>query len=104
MSSYTTEVKNLHFNAATGQFEALVVFHEGHESRSYPVSIRRSISAEFETVSRDLVAYAKAMRNREARHLVSHRRRTAGAKVAHITDIARDLLNKSSLGGQRRAA
>lgn len=104
MSRYTTEVQNLHYNAATGQFEALIIFHEGTETRSFPVAIRRHISTEFETVTRDLVAYAKAQRNRDARHLVAHRSRVGGAQVAHISDMARDFLTKIKLPGQRHAA
>ncbi len=104
MSRYTTEVRNLHFNAATGQFEALVVFHEGGETRTYPSAISRPISTEFERVSRDLVVQAKARRRAGTGRLVAQKRRAGSSAATSVSDMARAMLSSFDLGRQNRAA
>lgn len=104
MSSYTTEVRNLHFNAATCRFEALVVFHEPGEMRSYPTSVTCRIDSEFEAVSRALVDQAKTLRKTNTRHMVARKSRVGSSNVAHISDLVRDLIRKTQQPGQRHAA
>lgn len=71
MQSYAPEVRNLTYNAAEQQFEALVVLHEGADQLSFPTSLNAPITTDFQTVARSLVVQAKLRRARGARDMVS---------------------------------
>lgn len=71
MALYQAEVTQLRFNAATQKFEALVIFHEGHDHVSYPCELEAPISSEFALISRALVVQAKVKRARDAHGLMS---------------------------------
>jgi len=103
MSSYRTEVQNLHYNAATQSFDALVVMHEGADTIKYPTSLCLPIDSDFSFVSHKLVAQAKKQRARKASHLVS-RTPTGQAKLAHLGDLARQLSQGFSFTSSQRAA
>ncbi len=103
MSSYKTEVQNLHYNAATRSFDAMVVMYEGSEATRYPTSLRLPIDSDFSFVSHKLVAQAKKHRARNANHLVS-RTPTGQSKLAHLGDLARQLTDSFSFNAGQRAA
>lgn len=90
MSSYRTEVQNLHYDAATQQFQALVVIYEGRDAVKYPTSVQLPIQSEFDFVSRSLVAQAKKQRARKGSYLVS-RSPTGQSRLTHLGDLARRL-------------
>jgi len=103
MSSYSTEVQNLHYNAATQSFDALVVMHEGPDRLSYPTSLKLPIDSDFSFVSHKLVAEAKKQRARKGSHLVS-RTPTGQAKLAHLGDLAKQLSKTFTFTSTTRAA
>jgi L-ascorbate metabolism protein UlaG (beta-lactamase superfamily) len=103
MSSYSIEVQNLHYNAATQSFDALVVMHEGPDHLKFPTSLRLPIDSDFSFVSKKLVAQAKKQRARNASHLVA-RTPTGQAKLAHLGDLARQLSRSFTFSSTQRAA
>jgi hypothetical protein len=96
MSSYQTEVQNLNYNAATRSFEALVVFHEGHETRKVPISAPLPITADFEHVSGVLVTRAKAHRAKGRASLMARSPAQKSGKLVHLNDMIRQL--KDTMG------
>ncbi|MEP3348084.1 MAG: hypothetical protein ABJN34_16930 [Litoreibacter sp.] len=96
MSSYQTEVQNLNYNAATKSFEALVVFHEGHETRKVPISAPLPITTEFEAVSKVLVGRAKAHRAKGRTKLMSRTPAQKAGRLVHLNDMIRQY--KDALG------
>lgn len=103
MSSYKTEVQNLHYNAATRSFDAMVVMYEGSEATKYPTSLRLPIDSDFSFVSHKLVAQAKKHRSRKANHLVS-RTPTGQSKLGHLGELARQLTDGFNFTPTQRAA
>ncbi|WP_281858918.1 hypothetical protein [Litoreibacter halocynthiae] len=104
MSSYQTEVQNLNYNAATRCFEALVVFHEGHETRKVPISAPLPIATDFEAVSTVLVARAKAHRARGRAKLMSRSPSQKAGRLIHINDMIRQLKDTMGLNDMQTAA
>ncbi|RLJ51791.1 hypothetical protein BCF46_2013 [Litoreibacter meonggei] len=104
MSSYQTEVQNLNYNAATRCFEALVVFHEGHETRKVPISTPLPIATDFEAVSTVLVARAKAHRSKGRARLVSRSPIQKSGRLIHINDMIRQLKDTMGLKDMPAAA
>lgn len=103
MSSYKTEVQNLHYDAASQCFHALVVMYEGGDTVKYPTSLQLPIQSEFDFVSRKLVSQAKKQRARKGSHLVS-RSPTGQSRLTHLGDLARKLSNNFSLDTRPHAA
>ncbi len=103
MSSYKTEVQNLHYNAATQCFEALVVMHEGHEARKFPTALQLPIDSDFSFVTHKLVAQAKKQRASNASSLVA-RGPKGQTKLGHLGDLARQLSQGLSFNSSQRAA
>lgn len=91
MSSYSSQVQHLRFNAATQRFEALVVFHEDGETIKYPTALRLPIQSDFVVVARKLVAAAKKQRRQSAGTLVS-RTTTGQLRLRNLGDMARQML------------
>lgn len=104
MSSYQTEVQNLNYNAATRSFEALVVFHEGHELRKVPTSAPLPISTEFEAVAQILVARAKAHRAKGRTKLMSRSPVQKAGKLVHLNDMIRQFKDVMGLKDMPTAA
>lgn len=104
MSSYQTEVQNLNYNAATRSFEALVVFHEGHETRKVPISAPLPITADFEDVSNILVARAKAHRAKGRARLMSRSPTQKTGRLIHINDMIRQFKDTMGLADMPSAA
>ncbi|ALI55916.1 hypothetical protein [Celeribacter marinus] len=77
MKLYSAQVSDLTFDAATQQFQADVIFHEGGEQVTYPVELSAPFTASFETVSRGLMVRARAIRKQER-----------GASIASLKSIA----------------
>ncbi len=102
MSRYKTEVQNLHYNAASRSFDAMVVLYEGTEATKYPTSLRLPIDSDFSFVSHKLVAQAKKHRARKANHLVA-RTPTGQSKLAHLGDLARQLTDTLTFSAKRAA-
>ena len=102
MSSYKTEVQNLHYNAATRSFDAMIVLYEGSEATKYPTSLRLPIDSDFSFVSHKLVSQAKKHRARNANHLVA-RTPTGANKLAHLGDLARQLTDTLTFTSKRAA-
>lgn len=105
MSSYHAQVQNLHYNAASGSFEAIVLLHEGAETRKFPCTLAAPIDTDFEKVASALVAQAKLTRKRGAQHLVATSRVAARRKATtHVTTLARSFLDSLNLPGPAKAA
>ncbi|EPX77913.1 hypothetical protein [Litoreibacter arenae] len=104
MSSYQTEVQNLNYNAATRCFEALVVFHEGHETRKVPISAPLPIDTEFEAVSTILVARAKSHRARGRAVLMSRSPAQKTGRLVHLNDMIRQFKDAMGLNDMPTAA
>lgn len=104
MSSYQTEVQNLSYNAATQSFEALVVFHEGHETRKVPISAPLPITAEFKDVSDILVKRAKAHRAKGRAKLMSRSPTQKAGRLVHLNDMIRQLKDTMGLSDLPTAA
>lgn len=105
MSSYHAQVQNLHYNAAAGAFEALVVLHEGADERKFPCTLNAPIDTPFERVSSALVAQAKAARKRGTHHLVAHARVAARkSATTHVKTLARSFVDNLNLPGPAKAA
>jgi len=105
MSSYHAQVQNLHYNAATQSFEAIVALHEGSDTLKFPCSLEAPIEFSFEWVARRLVAQAKAARKRGAQHMVSRSRVAARKRAATSpTALARDYMDTLNLPGPVHAA
>lgn len=63
---YSHQIEDLRYNTEQGQFEALVVLHEGPEdARSYFCTVECARSVGFGTLSKSLVAQAKRYRTYE---------------------------------------
>lgn len=103
MSSYSTEVQHLHYNAATQSFDALVVMHEGPDTLKFPTSLRLPIDSDFSFVSHKLVAQAKKQRARNASHLVA-RTPTGQTKLGHLGELARQLSQGFTFRSNQHAA
>jgi len=103
MSSYKTEVRNLHFDAASQTFRAVVVMYEEGDTVKYPTSLQLPIQSDFGMVSRQLVAQAKTQRARKGSFLVS-RSPTSRSRLAHVGDLARQLSASFSAPKGRHAA
>jgi len=84
MSSYRTEIHNITYNAAERHFEALVVFHEGHETHKMPISAPLPISTDFAQVSDVLVARAKSRRAKGRARLTSRAPAKTAPKLVHV--------------------
>ena len=104
MSGYRTEVQSLTYNAANQRFEAMVIFHEPGEVTKYPCSLAYPIDAEFEDVSRGLIAVAKSRRASKLRNLVSRAPAQAKPKLVHISNLARQLADNLGLSDRPHAA
>lgn len=104
MSSYKTEVQDLTYNASTQCFDALVVFHEPGEQIKYPCSLAFPIDAEFQDVTRGLIAVAKSRRATKLQNLVSRRPAKTAPKLAHVSDLARQFADSLGLNAAQRAA
>lgn len=104
MSSYQTEVQNLNYNAATQCFEALVVFHEGHETRKVPISAPLPISTDFEVVSTALVARAKAHRAKGRAKFMSRSPVQKAGRLIHLNDMIRQFKGTMGLTDMSSAA
>lgn len=104
MSSYQTEVKNLNYNAANRTFEALVVFHEGTESRSVPMSAPLPITTEFAQVSAVLVARAKAKRAKGALRLTSRSPARKEGRLIPLDNLIRQFKDAMGLSEMPNAA
>lgn len=103
MSRYSTEVKDLRYNAASQCFEALVVLYEGPDVVKYPTSLSLPIQSDFSSVAQKLVAEAKRQRKQRGSSLVS---RTASGqhKLGHLGDLARQFGAALNLGKSQQAA
>lgn len=77
MKSYGAEVSGLTYNAAEQSYQARVIFHEGGERITYPVSLDAPVTADFAVISRGLVLRARALRKQDR-----------GANVARLRDVA----------------
>ncbi|WP_298259992.1 hypothetical protein [uncultured Litoreibacter sp.] len=104
MSSYRTEVQNLNYNAATRSFQALVVFHEGRETRKVPISAPLPITADFKDVSTTLVARAKAHRAKGRALLMARSSAQKAGKLVHLNDMIREFKTTMGLGDIHSAA
>lgn len=104
MSSYHTEVQNLNYNAATRCFEALVVFHEGHETRKVPISAPLPIATDFEAVSTILVARAKSHRAKGRAKMMSRSPAQKMGKLVHLNDMIRQFKATMGLSDMSTAA
>ncbi len=105
MSSYHAQVQNLHYNAANGAFEAIVVLHEGADTRKFPCSLKAPIDTSFERVSGALVTQAKAARKRGTQHLVARARVAARRRATtHVKTLARSFLDSMNSPGPAKAA
>lgn len=104
MSSYRTEVQNLTYNAAERHFEALVVFHEGHETHKMPISAPLPIATDFEQVSTILVARAKAHRAKGRARLTSRAPARTGPKLVHVKTMIQQFKDAMGLPDNQQAA
>jgi hypothetical protein len=104
MSGYTTEVQNLTYNAASQNFEAVVVFHEPGETTKFPCSLAFPIDAEFADVTHGLIAVAKSRRASKLRNLVSRTPAHGTRRLVHIADLARQFADTLGLRDTPRAA
>lgn len=103
MSSYKNKVENLHYDAASRSFRAMIVMYEGGDVTKYPTALRLPIDSEFSFVSQKLVEQAKKHRARNGNHLVS-RSVTAQPKLSHLGQLARQLTDGLTLPSHRHAA
>lgn len=104
MSSYRTEVQNLNYNAAERRFEALVVFHEGHETRKVPISAPLPIATEFAQVTAVLVARAKVRRAKGSARLMSRAPAMRSPRLVHINTMIRQFKEAVGLTEATQAA
>ncbi|PTX54977.1 hypothetical protein C8N43_3806 [Litoreibacter ponti] len=104
MSSYHTEVQNLNYNAANRSFEALVVFHEGGETRKVPISAPLPITTEFEHVATVLVARAKARRAKGTARLTARAPALKEGKLLHLDNLVRQFKDAMGLSDIPNAA
>ncbi|SFR37107.1 hypothetical protein [Litoreibacter janthinus] len=104
MSSYQTEVQNLNYNAATRCFEALVVFHEGHETRKVPISAPLPIDTDFSAVATVLVKRAKAHRAKGRAKFMSRSPIKQTGRLVHLNDMIRQFKDTMGLSEISTAA
>lgn len=104
MGSYQTEVRNLNYNAATRSFDALVVFHEGHETRKVPISAPLPIDTDFEAVAKILVSRAKSHRAKGRAKMMARSPVQKTGRLVHLNDMVRQLKDAMGLKDMPTAA